>query len=85
MDRFEIYFDAFYAFYYRISPILKILGQFENLGFVIMPTRENIRLIARAPLNVSTLSHCRAGKAQASLRKCVDSPEPSLLANTMNT
>ena len=32
------------------SPILKILGQFENLGFVIMSTRENIRLIARAPL-----------------------------------
>ena len=27
----------------------KILGQFENLGFVIMSTRENIRLIARAP------------------------------------
>ena len=29
---------------------LKTLGQFENLGFVIMSTRENIRLIARAPL-----------------------------------
>ena len=28
----------------------KISGQFENLGFVIMSTRENIRLIARAPL-----------------------------------
>ena len=27
----------------------KILGQFENLDFVIMPTRENIRLIARTP------------------------------------
>ena len=37
-------------FNYRNSPILKILGQFENLGFVIMSTRENIRLIARAPL-----------------------------------
>ena len=35
--------------YYRNSPILKILGQFENLGFVFMSTRENIRLIARAP------------------------------------
>ena len=48
MDRFEtfMYFDAFY----RNSPILKILGQFENLGFVIMSTMENIRLIARAPL-----------------------------------
>ena len=31
--------------------IFKILGQFENLGFVIMSTRENIHLIARAPLN----------------------------------
>ena len=29
--------------------MLKTLGQFENLGFVIMSTRENIRLIARAP------------------------------------
>ena len=29
----------------------KKLGQFENLGFVIMSTRENIRLIARAPLS----------------------------------
>ena len=28
---------------------LKTFGQFENLGFVIMSTRENIRLIARAP------------------------------------
>ena len=37
-------------FYYRNSPIFKALGQFENLGFVIMSTRENIRLIARAPL-----------------------------------
>ena len=36
-------------FYYRNRPILKKLGQFENLGFVIMSTRENIRLIARAP------------------------------------
>ena len=38
------------TFYYRKSPILKTLGQFENLGFLIMSTRENIRLIARAPL-----------------------------------
>ena len=37
-------------FYYRNRPILKTLGQFENLGFVIMSTREIIRLIARAPL-----------------------------------
>ena len=34
----------------RNSPILRILGQFENLGFVIMSTRENIRVIARTPL-----------------------------------
>ena len=35
----------------------KILGQFENLGFVIMSTRENIHLIARTPSdhNVSVL------------------------------
>ena len=32
------------------SNFKKTLGQFENLGFVIMPTRENIRLIARTPL-----------------------------------
>ena len=38
-------------FYYRNRPILKTLGQFENLGFVIMSTRENIRLIARAPFS----------------------------------
>ena len=34
---------------HRNSPILKTLGQFENLSFVIMSIRENIRLIARAP------------------------------------
>ena len=28
------------------TPILKTLGQFENLMFVIMSTRENIHLIA---------------------------------------
>ena len=50
-NRFESYVDVFLCiFYYRNSPILKTLGQFENLGFVIMPTRENIRLIARTPL-----------------------------------
>ena len=37
-------------FYYRSRPILKTLGQFQNLGFAIMSTRENIRLIARTPL-----------------------------------
>ena len=43
-------------FYYRNSSILEILGQFENLGFVIMSSRENIRHIARAPLNQKELS-----------------------------
>ena len=38
-------------FYYRNGPIFKTLGQFENLGFVIMSARENIRIIARAPYN----------------------------------
>ena len=32
----------------------KTLGQFENLVFVIMPARENIRLIARTPLTFPT-------------------------------
>ena len=35
------------TFYCQTTPILKTLGQFENLVFVIMSTRENIRLIAR--------------------------------------
>ena len=51
MNRFETHFDAFYAYFTtEADPILKTLGQFENLGFVIMSTRENIRLIDRAPL-----------------------------------
>ena len=37
-------------FYCQTTPILKTLGQFEDLVFVIMSTRENIRLIARTPL-----------------------------------
>ena len=36
--------------YYPNRRILKSLGLFENLAFVIMSTRENIRLIARASL-----------------------------------
>ena len=35
-------------FYCQTTQILKTLGQFENLVFVIMSTRENIRLIVRA-------------------------------------
>ena len=42
-------------FYCRTTPILKTLGQFENLVFVIMSTRENIRLIARTPLSLPIL------------------------------
>ena len=34
--------------YCQTTPISKTLGQFENLVFVIMSTRENIRLIARS-------------------------------------
>ena len=48
MNRFESYFDAFYAYF---TTETDQLGQFENLGFVIMSTRENIRPIARAPLS----------------------------------
>ena len=40
-------------FYYHTTPILKTLGQFENLVFVIMSTRENIRLIARSSLGMA--------------------------------
>ena len=36
--------------YCQTTPILKTYGQFENLVFVIMSTRENIRLIARTSL-----------------------------------
>ena len=55
MNHFETYFDA-----YKVSKGAKIkhtnfnfcktLGQFENVVFVIMSTRENTRLTARASL-----------------------------------
>ena len=49
INRFEMYFDANYIYYTtKIDGILKSFGLFENLAFVIMSTRENIRLIARA-------------------------------------
>ena len=44
MNRFETYF----ILYHLNGRILKSLWTFENLAFVIMSTRENIRLIARA-------------------------------------
>ena len=48
MNPFETYFDANYILYYPNRRILKSLGLFENLAFIIMSTRENIRFIARA-------------------------------------
>ena len=45
IDCFETYFDAFCA-YFATETVL---------GFVIMSTRENIRLIARAPLELMFL------------------------------
>ena len=42
-------------FYYWTTPILKTLGQIENLVFVIMSTRENIRLIARTSFSCKQL------------------------------
>ena len=49
----ESLWNVFYCllciFYCQTTPILKTLGQFENLVFIIMSTRKNIRLIARTP------------------------------------
>ena len=49
MNLFETYFDVLCILFYRNKQILKTLGQYEK-GFVIVSTRENIRLIARASL-----------------------------------
>ena len=43
---FETYFDAYFA-YFAAEP-----HQFENFVFVIMSTRDNTRLIARASLPI---------------------------------
>ena len=43
----------FCIFYCRTTPFLKTLEQFENMVFIIMSTRENIRLIARAPIQIA--------------------------------
>ena len=49
MNRFETYLYASYTYYTtKTDEFLKSLGLFENLAFVNMSTRENIRLIARA-------------------------------------
>ena len=46
-NHFETNFVAYYAYLTaELHQFLKSLGQFENLVFVIMSTRENIRLIA---------------------------------------
>ena len=51
MNRFGTFFDAYYA-YFTAKPhqLKKTLGQFENLVFEIMSTRENTVLIARTSL-----------------------------------
>ena len=46
------HFETYCIFYCQTTQILKTLGQFENLVFVIMSTRENIRLIARSSLEL---------------------------------
>ena len=52
VNPFETYFVAYYAYFTaELHQILKTLGQFENLVFVILLTRENIRLIARSSLS----------------------------------
>ena len=66
-------------FYYRNSPILKLLGQFENLGFVIMSTRENIRLIARTPFNILASFPMCVGWFESYL---VKNPEQCFLSDT---
>ena len=54
VNRFETYFAAYYVYFTAIlHQVQKTLGQFENLVFVIMSTRENIRLIARCSLCVN--------------------------------
>ena len=48
------FFDVYNA-YFTAEPHQSqkhYLGQFENLVFVIMSTRENTRLIARAPFQI---------------------------------
>ena len=47
MNRLETYFNANYT-YFTTQRDEFSLGLFENLAFVIMSTRENIHLTARA-------------------------------------
>ena len=56
VNRFETYFVVYYAYFTaELHQFNKTLGQFENLVFVIMSTRENIRLIARSSLLISNV------------------------------
>ena len=53
VNHFETYFVAYYAYFTAELHhffFKKKIGQFENFVFVIMSTRENIRLIARSSL-----------------------------------
>ena len=49
MNRFETFLDAAMHILLLKQPLFKTLRQFENLVFVILSTRKNIRLIARTP------------------------------------
>ena len=51
----KMYFHAYCISYCETRPNLKTFGQFENLVFVIMSTRENVRCIARASFDIKTL------------------------------
>ena len=61
MKIFETYFDAFYAYFSKQKQTnFKNIRAFENLGFVIVSTRENIRLIAKASswsINIFHIKH----------------------------
>ena len=49
-NRFEMYFVAYYMHILLLNYTnLKTFWQFENFVFVIMPTWENIHLMARTP------------------------------------
>ena len=51
MNRFETHFVAYYAYFTaKLHQLFFKRRQFENLVFVIVSIKENIRLIARTPL-----------------------------------
>ena len=63
---------AKWSIYCRSTPISKTLGQFENVVFVIMSTRKNTRLNARAPSHTKLLVmyHCESCRTILFLNKC---------------